>query len=346
MNVGIVGYGAYIPCNRITVDELAGGLGDDVKKIKASLALNEKSVPGSDEDAVTLAVHASQNALIRAEIQPNQIQSIYMGSESHPYAVKPSATIVGQALGVGNDYYAADMEFACKGGTAALQATMGVVASGMCEYGLAIGADTAQAAMNDILVYTAGTGGAAFILGNNEREWCAQIIKTLSISSDTPDFWRREGAQYPEHAGRFTAEPAYFHHVITATQKMLNSSNLKPHDIDHVVFHQPNGKFPVSVAKKLGFTQAQIHLGFLVDQIGNAYAASSLLGLTAVLDQAQPSQTILLVSYGSGAGSDAFIIKTTDLMLKKQGKSDKTCDYVTKKNYVSFPEYCRMRKSC
>ena len=86
---------------------------------------------------------------------------MYVGSESHPYVVKPSATLVGQALRIGTNYFAADMEFACKSGTAALQAALALVLADMCEYSLAIGGDTAQAAPHDILEYTAAAGAAA-----------------------------------------------------------------------------------------------------------------------------------------------------------------------------------------
>ncbi|MBM3887392.1 hydroxymethylglutaryl-CoA synthase, partial [Candidatus Dependentiae bacterium] len=121
MKLGIVGYGSYIPCYRITAKEIAKENHHDWKRITSSLGVVEKSVPARDEDAVTLGVQASRNALIRASISATSLGVIYVGSESHPYAVKPTASLVGAALGVRLDYSAADLEFACKAGTAALQ---------------------------------------------------------------------------------------------------------------------------------------------------------------------------------------------------------------------------------
>ena len=149
--VGIVGYGAYVPSYRIKVEEIAKVWGDDPVALSRGLVVNEKSVPSADEDTATIAVTAARYALARAQIDPQKIGAIYVGSESHPYAVKPSATIVAEAINATPDLTAADLEFACKAGTAGIQMTMGLVDSDMIEYGLAIGADTSQGAPGDAL---------------------------------------------------------------------------------------------------------------------------------------------------------------------------------------------------
>ncbi|EQD31276.1 hydroxymethylglutaryl-CoA synthase, partial [mine drainage metagenome] len=82
------------------------------------------------------------------------------------------------------------------------------------KYGMAIGSDTSQGAPGDVLEYSASAGGTAMILGNENV--IAEINHTLSVTSDTPDFWRREGEPYPTHGERFTGEPAYFKHTISA----------------------------------------------------------------------------------------------------------------------------------
>ncbi len=340
--VGIIGYGCYIPESRIKVEEIAKVWGGDAERIKKGLLVHEKAVASEDEDTATISVEAAKNALEMANIDPKSIGCIYVGSESHPYAVKPTATIVGEALDIGNDYTAADLEFACKAGTAGLQAAMSHVLAGFMNCGLAIGADTAQGRPGDALEYTAASGGAAFLVG--KKEIVAELIETVSFSSDTPDFWRRAKEDYPMHGARFTGSPAYFKHVISASKLLLEKTGLSVKDFDHVVFHQPNGKFPLRVAKILGVEKKQIEAGFVVSYVGNTYSGCSLLGFCAALDKAKPGEKIMVVSYGSGAGSDAFAFEVTDNIEEKRAKVKKNFEwYLNRKRYIDYATYVRVR---
>ncbi len=340
--IGIVGYGGYVPRFRIKVEEIAAVWGSNANSIKKGLDIEEKSVPSIDEDTATISVEAALNALKMAGIDPKEIGAIYIGSESHPYAVKPTSTIVGEAIGCGMEYTSADTEFACKAGTAGIQMVMGLIQGGYIKFGLAIGSDTAQSKPGDALEYTASAGGAAFIIGKNGI--VAEIEGTYSCSSDTPDFWRRDTIEYPSHGGRFTGIPAYFKHTVSATQGLMNKLGLKPTDFDFVVFHMPNGKFPKRAAKMLGFDFKKLEPGFVVQKIGNTYSGSSLLGLAAILDIAKPGQRILITSYGSGAGSDSFSIKVTDLIEEKRKNVKKVQDYIDNREYVTYAHYTRLRR--
>ena len=309
MKVGIVSYGAYIPRYRITPEEIGKVWGVDGKSMSKGLMINCKSVPAPDEDTITIAVEAARNMMRRCEVNPKDIGALYVGSESHPYAVKPSGTIVAEAIEAAPHLTVADFEFACKAGTAAIQTCMGLVGSGMIKYGVAIGADTSQGAPGDALEYSASAGGAAFLIGSEKM--IATIDQTYSYTTDTPDFWRREGQMYPRHGGRFTGEPAYFKHVLSGAKGLMDRMKSSAKDYTYAVFHQPNGKFPSRAAKQLGFADAQLKTGLLAPTIGNTYSGAVPLGLSAILDEAKAGDRILAVAYGSGAGSDAFDMTVT-----------------------------------
>lgn len=337
--VGIVGFGTYIPRYRIAAKEIARIWTDG----QGGVPVESKSVPGPDEDTITMSIEAARNALRRAQVPAERLSAVWVGSESHPYSVKPSGTLVAEAIGAQPWVSAADWEFACKAGSEALTAGMGMVGSGMADYALSIGADTAQGRPGDALEYTASAGAAALLLGPAE-ESVAKIEAALSYVTDTPDFFRRADRPYPVHGNRFTGEPAYFHQIMSSTKRLLSDLGRTPQDYTYAVFHQPNAKFPQVAAKRLGFSDAQIAPGLLSPQIGNTYSAAALMGLCAVLDIAKPGDTIFVASYGSGAGSDAYSLVVTDAILERQNRAPRTSAYVARKQFIDYAIYVKWRK--
>ena len=339
-DIGIVSYGSNIPRFRIKTEEIAKVWGKDGKSISKGLGITEKSVPSIDQDTATISVEAARAALRRSDINPKDIGAIYVGSESHPYAVKPTGTIVGEAIGATPDLMVADYEFACKAGTAGIQSCLALVKSDLIKYGLAIGADTSQAAPGDALEFSASAGGGAFIIGNNKV--IAKINHTYSFTTDTPDFWRRAERKYPSHGGRFTGAPAYFKHISTCACNIMELAGTKPEDYDYAIFQQPNGKFPVNIAKRLNFNYDQIKQGLIVPYIGNTYSGATMIGLSSVLDVAKPNDRIILTSYGSGAGSDGFDITVTNNIKKLKIKNAPTVkQQVETKEYIDYGTYAK-----
>ena len=340
---GIVGYGAHIPRHRIKVEEIAKVWGADAPSYKKGLMLREKSVPPPDMDTITLSVEAARRALIRAQnVDPKDIGAIYIGSESHPYAVKPSGTTVAEAIGATPDIHCADFEFACKAGSEAMFVAMGLVDAGEMEYALGIAADTSQGAPSDALEFSAAAGAAAFIMG--KKNLIADCIDTHSYMTDMPDFWRREYEFYPQHGGRFTGEEAYFATTKGASNALLKKSGMKPSDFKYAIFHQPNGKFPQRVSRELGFTQEQIDPGWLAPRLGNTYSGASPIGLSATLDVSEPGDMIFMCSYGSGAGADSFIWKVTDRINEVRDLTVRTHKLLDENvTYIDYGTYAKFR---
>ena len=337
---GIVGYGAYVPSHKIETGEIASVWGADGSAWAKNLNVYSKSVPGPDEDVITISVEAARQAMSRAKLTGENIGAIYTGSESHPYAVKPTSTIVAEAISATPHLTAADYEFACKAGTAAIQTCLGMVGDGQIENGIAIGVDTSQGAPGDALEYSASAGGGALIIG--KKNVIAEINHTTSYTTDTPDFWRREGQKYPRHGGRFTGKPAFFKHVMSCGLKTMEMAGTKPEDYKYIVTHQPNGKFPIRAAKSLGFNEEQYKTGLLTPRIGNTYSGAVFLGLTAILDIAEPGDKILAVAYGSGAGSDGFDITVTD-NITKMDRTETIESMIERMKIINYATYAKYR---
>lgn len=348
--IGICSYGYYIPKYRISTTEIAHIWGKNGTDIGKSLNIAEKAVAGPDEDSVTMAYSAAAMALQNVQFtnsQKHQIGCVFFGSETFPYAVKPASSIVAEWLDLGNHYLAYDTEFACKAGTGALISALQHVKTGNAAYGLVLAADKANAKQNDALEFTAGSGANAWLVGSDEV--IAEIIDTHTFTSDTPDFWRRAGASHPSHAGRFTGKPAYYHHIRSAATALLTKHALKPDNFRYGVFHMPNGRFPLEVSASLGFTKEQVKPSLVVSQLGNSYSASALMGLAAVLELAKPNDLIFFASYGSGAGSDAIILRVTSAIESYQDKKRQFTiasfqHMVDAKQFIDYATYMRFMK--
>ncbi|MGA1873531.1 MAG: hydroxymethylglutaryl-CoA synthase [Thermoplasmatota archaeon] len=347
MGSGIVSYGIYVPRYRIYPKDIGRIWGQNGEAMGRALNIKAKSVPAPDEDAATIAVMAARRALKRVQLDPSSIGAIFVGSESHPYAVKPTASIVAEAVGAAPYLTAADLEFACKAGTAGMQAALGLINSSNSnipmDYAMAIGSDTSQGAPGNALEYSASAGGVSYLLGHTKV--IAEILLTMSYTSDTPDFWRREGMKYPSHGERFTGKPAYFKHIQECTRMMMDTMGCEPKDYDYAVFHQPNGKFPISVGRKLGFNMDQIKDGLMTPLIGNTYSGSMMIGLANILDRAKPGDKILAVSYGSGAGSDGFHIEiTNEIEDYSRDSSPLVMDEISKEIPLDYGMYVKFRE--
>jgi hydroxymethylglutaryl-CoA synthase len=342
---GLVGYGVYLPRYKVTVEEIARTFGTDAETFKRGLALEEKGVGNLDEDTGTYSVEAARRAINHAGIDPQKINAIWVGSESPPYAVKPTVTIVAEAIGSVPNCRGSDREFACKAATDAIPDAIALVNDELTgkthEYTMVIGADKAQARPGDPLDYSVGEGGVAFIYGKTDV--IAEPFGFAAYLTDTPDFWRREFEKFPSHGGRFTGDPAYFKHVMGAAKKLMSDLEMTPKDFDYAVFHQPNGKFPIRAGTKLGFEIEQLKPGLMVTKCGNLYSGSSPLGFAATLDIAQDNEKILLVAYGSGAGSDASAWITTDTLLEKRERTIPVKDQIKGRIEMSYLQYARSK---
>ena len=151
--------------------------------------------------------------------------------------------------------------------------------------------------------------------------------------------------KYPSHGERFTGTPAYFKHITGCAKMLMEKAGTTPKDYDYAVFHQPNGKFPVRVAKMLGFEMSQIEKGLWTPKIGNTYSGSMLVGLAAILDEAEPGDRILAVSFGSGAGSDGFDITVTEEMKRYNRSAAPTVKEITSVyKIIDYALYTKFRE--
>jgi len=79
--------------------------------------------------------------------------------------------------------------------------------------------------------------------------------------------------------------------------------------------------------------------------MGNTYSGSSPTGLSATFDISKPGDIILIVSFGSGAGSDAFIFEITKRIEDVRNLAPKVREMLDeKKIYLDYGKYAKFRE--
>ena len=319
MKVGIVGYGAYVPRHRIKVEEIAKVWGADAPSYRRGLRLREKSVPAPDQDTITMSVEAARHAIRRAghrsgadrrDLHRLGVASLRREAERHGRGRGASAPRRRSTAPTSSSPARREprgCSWPCRWSRPA-----------QMDYALGIGADTSQGAPGDALEYSASAGAAAFIFGAREARRGLRAHLRL----------------HDRHAGFLAARVPVLsaprrplHRASRPTSSTYCPARARPdgaigHDADGL----PVGRLPPAQRqvpacgrpRSSASRRSRSSRGWLSPTLGNTYSGSSPMGLTAILDVAKPGDRILMVSYGSGAGSDGFIWRVTDRITEVQ----------------------------
>lgn len=317
--IGIISYGVSIPKRRLKTEDIINlWNNNELSVIQGSFKAMERVVLNADEDVVSMGVEASKVAFRNWKGQSMNIKDIdalYFGTCTNPYESKPISTIVSSALGLSKNVLSSDLQFSTKSGTSGLQLAYALVKSGLSQNTLVIGADTMNrhSEPGNLSEPFAGAGGAAIVVGNEKV--IAEIEDTVSYNTNLCDDFRIEGERYIKSGmvlGSHKTEISINEHTTMAAKALLEKIKRNISDYQYVVVQQPYGSAAYKVGKLLGATKEQLDLGVYAQTVGDCGSASAFIGLAKVLDKAKPGDKILMISYGFGAGSDAFSLKVTD----------------------------------
>jgi hydroxymethylglutaryl-CoA synthase len=333
MAVGIAGYGVYIPKYRIQREDIAKAWGGRGR--------GENAVPNENEDAITMAVEASFNAIEHAGLDDiKTLDAIYFGTDSALDIEHSYMGVIAETLGTRPDIDILDFTSSPRASVAAIKACMDAVEAGRIKYGLVIGSDFRTSSSGSNLELTFGAGAGALVLSSVNT--IANIIDTYTYSTNFRDRWRSVGDSYVrDYEPRFTREYGYSRHIINSVKGLMAKSDLTIDKIGHIVFQQPDERFVRTVAKKLNVTPEQIELGLLFQHTGDTGAGSIFLGLSAILDRARPDDRILAVSYGSGV-SDALLLIVNSHIETKRDNCKPLDSYLASKSYIDYNRYMKI----
>jgi 3-hydroxy-3-methylglutaryl CoA synthase/uncharacterized OB-fold protein len=249
-------------------------------------------VAGYDEDSTTMAVAAA------AEVVAGHAGAVdlYFATSSPAYADKTNATAVHAALGLAPEGLAADL---CGTARSAFAATRAAASGG----GLVACADVRVGRPGSSDEKFGGDAAAALLFGDGEP--IADVLASASRTEEFLDRWRPPtsvtGQQWEERFGFERYVP-----LIRATANAaLDGAGLA--DVDYVALACPNA----AVVKRAA-TLVKGQKSVVTSPVGFSGAADAALALCAVLDSAEPGDTILVLSATDGC--DAMVLRATDAL--------------------------------
>jgi hydroxymethylglutaryl-CoA synthase len=331
--ISIVGYGAYVPRFRIKREEFV--------RVWGTGSVKEKTVAGFDEDIITMAAEAAQNAMDNSGVDSGEIEAVFFASSSPPKVNGLMAPIIGMSLGCKHGIRFSDFFGVGHGGTAALRGAFDSIASGKIANALVVCSDDMLGASGSTLDSLYGAGAAAFVVCKGKG--LARILGNDSYGSYFPYSWRNPGEPFMQDYGdpRFERLYGYENHVMSSVHHYLSQNKLALTDFNHLILPEGDGRMMIDLSKKLKATSAQMGKGVLVNEIGNLSVAGVFLSLAQVLAEAKVGERILLASYGTGSVSDVFGFEMLTKASANAGSP--LAKYLGQKEYIDYARYARMK---
>lgn len=286
----------------------------------ARLAKGDKAVANYDEDSLTMAVAAGNDCL--RDINKASVTTLYLASTTLPNRERGNASIASTAMNLAPNTRTGEFSGCIRSGSTALitalnepESEVTMICTSDCRLGKAGGT----------LEQLFGDGAAAVVVGSEGV--IATLIGYYSLSYDFADMRRMEADKFTRSwEERWIREAGYFKMIPEAISGVLKKCGIEISDISKVIYPPISGRDHKAMAKVLGLDPARVQ-GHLMESVGNTGSAHPLLMLIGALEEAQPGDKILMVSYGSG--SDALLFHVTERIkdLKEKGKLEKNLNY-------------------
>ena len=334
MVAGISGYAVSVPRLRIKREEYAKAWGSF-----AAPGISEKAVLGYDEDVLTIATKVSRKALESVPLLPGAVSRLAFASTTPPYLEKLLSGTISAGLGIPNQAFVSDHTTSTRAGTEALLVAFDHLRANGGGHAVVAAADAPRASMWNAFEHPLGAGAAAFVLSTEDL--IAELEGHASYASEHfgERFKPRDESVIHDLGVRRFSESSFLTNTMAAANALLMKLGRKAEEFAHVVFQQPDARMPGSAASRLSVSEAQIASGMVSPFLGDLGAASVPVGLAAALDAARVGDRILVVSYGSGAGSDALSFR----VVSERRPASTVQAEASQKVYIDYVQYLKIR---
>ena len=324
--VNFTGTGRGVPDKIFRNEDFAAmGLETSDEWITSRTGIKERRIAGPGETAASMSAVAARKAMERAGVSAGEIDAIVL-STATPDRLLPSTAVDLQAILGASRAAAFDISAACAGFIYTSTIAEGLIATGIAETVLIVGAEKMSAIVDwkdRSTVVLFGDGAGAAIMRRN-RNHDKGILSTYIRSDGTlADLLYRPsgGATTPFSAAVLDDRSHYvkmagrevFKHAVRsmsdATDRALDGAKLTGNDIDLLIPHQANMRIIEATAKHANISMDKVYVN--VDRYGNTSSASVPIALDEAIEckRIKEGMKVMLVAFGAGFTWGSMIIQ-------------------------------------
>jgi len=317
----VVGCGSYLPSRALTNAELVGMVDTSDEWIVQRTGIRERHIAAPGELTSDLALQAARAALTAADIDPQSIDLIVLGTATPDNTFPASAVSVQAGLGITKGV-AFDIQAVCSGFVFALATADNFIKTGACKRALVIGAETFSRILDwkdrtTCVLFGDGAGAVVLVAGEESGASTDRGVLATRLRSDgrykdklyvdggpsstgTAGYLRMEGRDVFRHAVAGTTD---------AVEAVFRETGYTAADVDWFVPHQANKRIIDGSAHRLGIAPEKVIA--TVERHGNTSAASIPLALAAAIadGRIKTGDLVLLQAVGGGFTWGAALVR-------------------------------------
>ncbi len=319
----IRGWGMYVPEKVLTNRDLESLVDTSDEWIASRTGIRERRIAASDETTSSMAIRAGRQALARAELGPEDIDLVIVGTATPDYPFPATACIVQNAMGISGGAF--DIEAGCTSFMYGLSAASAFVASGVHRNVLVIGSEVLSRILDwgdrsTCVLFGDGAGAVVvseggfatydpqWVLGSDGSGGPNLCLPAGGSAMPASEATVRDGLHFVKMHGpevfRFATAA-----VVDSTREVLAKAGLTVDDIDLFIPHQANSRIIDYAVRRLGIPRERVFLN--IERYGNTSSASIPIALSEAeaAGRLKSGDTVVMVGFGAGLTWGAGVIE-------------------------------------
>jgi 3-oxoacyl-[acyl-carrier-protein] synthase-3 len=295
----------------VTNDDIAGPIDSSDEWIRQRTGIITRRRASKDQSLMDMAVEASNQAIKRAGIDPQEIGAVIFSTISHPYQTPSAATMLADKIGA-NPAPAFDISAACAGYCYGIAQADALVRSGVAKYVLVVGGEKLSDFIDPTdrsISFLLADGAGAAIVGPSDTPGISPTVwgsdgskwESVSMTDSLLDF--RDGlVSWPTlRQDGLTVFKWAVWEMVKVAKEALEVAGVKAEDLSALVTHQANIRIIDELVKQLQLPESVVVARDIINT-GNTSAASVPLAMDQILQDGLVKSGGLALQIGFGAG--------------------------------------------